>query len=309
MRRGWVEWPPASHGGSDRSWPWRSRRPCSRSPRLSRRSCARRCRRVRQRDRVREREPGTDPEIWDIDGAGDPDIQGFATEISVNRGARIDFKIDTAADVVQIDIYRTGWYQRLGRPQDRSRPSSRAHASADPAGLRQRRGPPSSTTAATGPCRRRGRCRRRGLRACTSPGSSAPTASVTATSSSSSATTPARSDLFFQTSDTTWQAYNTYGGANFYQGGAAGPGATRSPTTGRSPRATRQTERDFFFSTEYPMVRFLERNGYDVSYIAGVDTDRRGHLLSNHGRSSPWATTSTGRRQQRPTSRPRATPA
>ena len=30
------------------------------------------------------------------------------------------------------------------------------------------------------------------------------------------------------------------------------------------------------------MVRFLERNGYDVSYIAGVDTDRRGALLTNH---------------------------
>lgn len=30
------------------------------------------------------------------------------------------------------------------------------------------------------------------------------------------------------------------------------------------------------------MIRFLERNGYDVSYISGVDTDRRGSLLRNH---------------------------
>ena len=30
------------------------------------------------------------------------------------------------------------------------------------------------------------------------------------------------------------------------------------------------------------MVRFLERNGYDVSYIAGVDTDRRGSAAQNH---------------------------
>ena len=30
------------------------------------------------------------------------------------------------------------------------------------------------------------------------------------------------------------------------------------------------------------MVRFLERNGYDVSYIAGPDTDRSGSLLMNH---------------------------
>ena len=30
------------------------------------------------------------------------------------------------------------------------------------------------------------------------------------------------------------------------------------------------------------MVRFLERNGYDVSYMAGVDSDRRGALIKNH---------------------------
>ncbi len=30
------------------------------------------------------------------------------------------------------------------------------------------------------------------------------------------------------------------------------------------------------------MVRFLERNGYDVTYTPGVDTDRCGHLLTNH---------------------------
>ena len=30
------------------------------------------------------------------------------------------------------------------------------------------------------------------------------------------------------------------------------------------------------------MVRYLERNGYDLSYIAGVDTDRSGALLMNH---------------------------
>ena len=40
-----------------------------------------------------------------------------------------------------------------------------------------------------------------------------------ATSSSSSATTTAHSDLLFQTSDTTWQAYNGYGGNSLYIGG------------------------------------------------------------------------------------------
>ncbi len=30
--------------------------------------------------------------------------------------------------------------------------------------------------------------------------------------------------------------------------------------------------RDFLFANEYPMIRFLEQNGYDVSYVSGLDT-------------------------------------
>src|SRR5262249_48019245 len=40
--------------------------------------------------------------------------------------------------------------------------------------------------------------------------------------------------------------------------------------------------RSFLFSAEYPMLRFLERNGYDVSYTTDVDTDRSGSLIRNH---------------------------
>ena len=87
--------------------------------------------------------------------------------------------------------------------------------------------------------------------------------------------------MFFQTSDTTWHAYNDFGGSDFYHGGGNGrayklsynrPFATRGDNYGR----------DFLFSNEYPMIRFLERNGYDVSYTTGVDSDRRGHLIRNH---------------------------
>ena len=58
--------------------------------------------------------PGTSPEVWDIQGAGDDSIQGYATDISANIGTKIDFKIDTNAAAYTIDIYRTGWYQGLG---------------------------------------------------------------------------------------------------------------------------------------------------------------------------------------------------
>ena len=40
--------------------------------------------------------PGTDPSVWDIAGAGDPSIQGFSSDVSVNVGSSIDFKINTS---------------------------------------------------------------------------------------------------------------------------------------------------------------------------------------------------------------------
>ena len=40
--------------------------------------------------------PGADPSTWQIDGAGDPTIQGFATPMSVNKGQTIAFKIKSA---------------------------------------------------------------------------------------------------------------------------------------------------------------------------------------------------------------------
>jgi hypothetical protein len=36
------------------------------------------------------------------------------------------------------------------------------------------------------------------------------------------------------------------------------------------------------FNNEYPMVRWLEANGYDVTYTTGVDSARRGDLIKNH---------------------------
>jgi len=41
--------------------------------------------------------PGNPSSEWSIDGIGDPSIQGFATDISVNRGESVHFKIDTDA--------------------------------------------------------------------------------------------------------------------------------------------------------------------------------------------------------------------
>jgi hypothetical protein len=56
--------------------------------------------------------PGDAQSEWDVSGAGNPDMQGFATDISVDKGEAVHFKIDTAADVddYRLDIYRMGYY-------------------------------------------------------------------------------------------------------------------------------------------------------------------------------------------------------
>jgi hypothetical protein len=72
---------------------------------------------------VENQQPGSPASEWDIadtgDGTfkmGDPDIQGFATNISANLGETISFKIklNTQPIPYRIDIYRLGYYGGLG---------------------------------------------------------------------------------------------------------------------------------------------------------------------------------------------------
>src|SRR5688500_5276813 len=63
---------------------------------------------------VENQKPGSPRSEWDVVGAGDPDIQGFATEMSVNKGETVYFKIITYPHPYTIDIYRIGYYQGKG---------------------------------------------------------------------------------------------------------------------------------------------------------------------------------------------------
>src|SRR4051794_9093179 len=58
--------------------------------------------------------PGTPKSTWDISGSGSSTIQGFATDISVNAGQTVQFKIKTPAKSYRLDIYRMGYYQGNG---------------------------------------------------------------------------------------------------------------------------------------------------------------------------------------------------
>ncbi len=58
---------------------------------------------------------------------------------------------------------------------------------------------------------------------------------------------------------------------------------TRSATTDRSSREGLQVESDtWVFGPEFPMIQWLEQNGYDVTYFTGVDAARNGSLIKNH---------------------------
>nr|CEL12738.1 hypothetical protein [Kibdelosporangium sp. MJ126-NF4]CTQ93498.1 hypothetical protein [Kibdelosporangium sp. MJ126-NF4] len=99
------------------------------------------------------------------------------------------------------------------------------------------------------------------------------------------------SDILFQTADATWQAYNTYGnrptpqddpkGNSFYTGTSQGNGGSGYKVSYNRPIIGGEQE-NFFFNAEYPMLRWLEKNGYDVSYTTNADMSRRGNLVKNH---------------------------
>jgi hypothetical protein len=53
---------------------------------------------------------GNSYEEWGIDGIGALENQGFATDISVNHGETVHFKIKTNATQYRLEIYRLGYY-------------------------------------------------------------------------------------------------------------------------------------------------------------------------------------------------------
>lgn len=238
-------------------------------------------------------------------GPGDAIIQGFATGISDSVGSRVDFKIGTNADAYTIDIYRTGRNPGLG---------ARKVASVSPSASLPQNQPDCCNDMTTE------------LVDCGNWGVSAswnvPVDAVSgvyvakldwAERDNQSHITfivrddSSQSDVAFQTSNPDGHAHNTYGGSSFDRGAANGRAHkvsyNRPFNTGGGIEA-----RDFYFGSEHPQVRFLERNGYVVSYFSGVDTKRRGNLSTNHTASLSVGTTITGPSSSGTTSKVRVIP-
>lgn len=219
---------------------------------------------------------GTPESVWNIDGAGDESIQGFATQMSVPRGQTVDFKIKTDAAAYRIEVYRLGYYQGNG---------ARKVADVTPSATL----PQSQPACATDPATEIYDCGTWSVSASWAVPSTAVSGVYIArliradTDGTSHIPFVVRNDaaagkVMFQTSDTTWQAYNSYGGSSLYRGLVNGRAYKLSYNR---PFATRGgvEKRDFLFANEYPMIRFLESNGYDMTYISGLDTDVRGQQI------------------------------
>ena len=94
------------------------------------------------------------------------------------------------------------------------------------------------------------------------------------------------SDLLFQTADTTWQAYNAWGGKSLYDGDRSG-GSRAFKVSYNRPLTIDSVggglgDYNSPLHAEYPMIRWLEANGYNVSYFTDVDSDRIGGEIREH---------------------------
>ncbi|MDB5609049.1 MAG: cadherin-like/VCBS repeat-containing protein [Bradyrhizobium sp.] len=229
---------------------------------------------------------GTPKSVWAIHGSianqGDSQIEGFATQISTNAGQTVSFKIDTASSGYTLDIYRLGYYGGNGAHLVTTMHHSGADNQPIPifndATNTVDAGNWSVTDSWTIP---------------STAVSGVYFAKMTSDTGNFQNMIPfivrndgTASDVLFQTSDTTWEAYNPWGGYNLYQG----PSATNSDRAyavsynrpiDMNSTANEAGPQDFLFGEEYAGIYWLEQNGYDVSYISGIDAATNAGLLLN----------------------------
>jgi hypothetical protein len=235
---------------------------------------------------------GAAPSTWQVSGAGSSTIQGFATSMSVSPGETVSFKIKTPSTKYHLDILRLGYYQGNGARRV-------ASGLAPTAALPQTQPTCRNDTAATGLID----CGNWAVSASWAVPATAVSGVYLANLVRDDATGVSQipfvvrndaghSDLLFQTSDQTWQAYNTYGGNSLYTCTSNCPpgspvaykGAAKVSYNRPFHSAEDDQGRSWLMYAEYPMIRFLEANGYDVSYTSGVDVSSAagGALLTNH---------------------------
>jgi hypothetical protein len=226
---------------------------------------------------------------WGVTNSSDfrnVNLNGYATDISVNKGQVVHFKIDAVDGTsYSIKIYRLGYYGGLG-----------GRLKADLGlftGVKQPDGIADATT---------------GLLDCSNwsettswnvPADAVSGFYIVKLQDQNDATNinnivfivrddGSTSQMLFQANDATWQAYNGYGGNNLYNGTTALNQGHASKVSYNRPFFIYNTGftanglgSDWYMNDEYPMIRFLEHNGYDMTYTTNTD-EAQGAVLTNH---------------------------
>ncbi|MFJ9835834.1 DUF4082 domain-containing protein [Streptomyces sp. NPDC101169] len=226
--------------------------------------------------------PGTPKSEWFSPNAYG-DIKGFSTKESVQAGDTVQFKVQSKVSY-HVEIYRLGWY---GGDGARKMSTAAQAAVTYPANYLTK--PANCTTkSSTGLVD----CGNWPVTATWTVPSDAVSglyiANLTQTDGDGLMPYPfvvrndsSTSDVVVQTSDQTWQAYNDYGGQDLYGGTGPAP-------DGRAYEVSYNRPLDIggdngIYGSEYMMLSWLERNGYDVSYLSGVDVSANGAtLLKKH---------------------------
>jgi len=230
------------------------------------------------------------------------EIEGYASATSVNRGDTLKLFVNTAAESYTVRIFRMGWYQGAG-----------ARELTSPVRLKGHGQPPPSIDLGTGLIE----CRWENPFLLTIPlnwsnatdwASGVYLAKLTAEPTGYDSYVifvvrdDARSSTYlFQSSVTTFQAYNNWGGKSLYAFNSAGGQAAKvsfDRPYAASPlpaAASGGGAGDFLTSNsipaessvsaagwEYNMIRWLEREGYDVTYATNIDVHARPALLASH---------------------------
>jgi len=242
--------------------------------------------------------PG-DPNWVLTNPATEHEIEGYASAASVNRGKQISFFVSTSDPSFRIELFRLGWYGGIG--------ARNMLVAVTLPGLSQATPIPEPISGLI-------ECHWQPSYSMIVPADSDPTnwasgvyvAKLTALPSNKQSyiifivRDDTRSSTYlFQSSVTTFQAYNNWGGKSLYDYNSAGGRAakvsfSRPYASGSQSGAASGIGAGEFLTTyvpqgvsfpagwEYNMVRFLERNGYDVTYISDLDTHERPSLLSGH---------------------------
>ncbi|MEQ1793073.1 MAG: N,N-dimethylformamidase beta subunit family domain-containing protein [Nitrospira sp.] len=250
---------------------------------------------------IENRKPGTGDWVL-TKPARNHEIEGYASAASVNQGETIRFYVSSLAPAYRLTIYRMGWYGGLGARQVAGpmelpgyRQSPPVH-DADTGLIECQWEHPISQTIPTGDL---------GADAWVS-GYYLAKLTADPTGEESYILFIVRDDrrpstYLVQASVTTFQAYNNWGGRSLYSfnspGGQAAKVSFNRPYAGSAiPAAGSGTGAgDFLISNsippgyhaspagwEYNMVRWLEKEGYDVSYATNIDIHTSPAFLISH---------------------------